>query len=355
MPYLFTTAEYADMVFIYGLCDGNATAAALEYQRRYPDRRIPNPKTISGTFLTLRETGSLPSTNTRLREHAVRHDVAIAENIINAVHRSPGVSTRRLSQRFEVTQSMVWRTLKNNNLYPYHKQNVHTLLPQDAPLRLEFCRWLNRNRRLYRRILFTDEAQFTRDGVNNFKNEHIWAEENPHQTVETNSQHRFSANVWCGVINNKLVGPFILPERLNSEVYLRFLQEELPNLLEDVPLALRRGMYFQHDGAPPHFSLAVRAHLDFYFPERWIGRGGPHSWPPRSPDLTPVDYCIWGWMKNIVYKTKVNTREELIGRIMGAAAELKDSSAKLRRATYAVHKRADKCIEMEGQIFENLL
>lgn len=49
------------MVFIYGICDGNATAAAAEYQRRYPNNRMPNPKTFSGTLNTLRQSGSLPS------------------------------------------------------------------------------------------------------------------------------------------------------------------------------------------------------------------------------------------------------------------------------------------------------
>ena len=45
--------EYADMVFIYGACDRNATAAASAS----PNRRKPNPKTISGTFNTLRQSG----------------------------------------------------------------------------------------------------------------------------------------------------------------------------------------------------------------------------------------------------------------------------------------------------------
>ena len=32
--------------------------------------------------------------------------------------------------------------------------------------------------------------------------------------------------------------------------------------------------YFQQNGAPPHFALAVRALLDLKFPNRWIGRRG---------------------------------------------------------------------------------
>lgn len=351
MPYVFTSEEYADMVFILGYCNGNAKAARDEYELRYPNRRIPDSKTIRETFLTLRETGSLPSIRTSY-ERAFQHD---DDNIINAVLRSPGVSTRRLSRRIGVSQSTVWRSLKRHQFHPFHKQKVQHLLPGDGPLRLEFCHFLNTNQQLYKRILFTDEAQFTRNGVNNLHNEHSWAQENPHEVIEQNFQQRFSVNVWCGLIHNRLIGPFILPARLNAEFYLHFLQDELPQLLEDIPLHLRRNLFFQHDGAPPHFSRAVITHLNDQFPGRWIGRGGPYPWPPRSPDLSPLDYCIWGWMKGQVYKTRINSREELIARIMDSATQLKEHPRKLRNSTKAVHKRALKCIENEGLTFEHVL
>jgi len=47
------------------------------------------------------------------------------------------------------------------------------------------------------------------------------------------------------------------------------------------------------------------------FPDRWIGRGGTQNWPPRSPDLNPSDYHVWGYMKAMVCAHKVNSREEL--------------------------------------------
>ena len=42
MPHIFTNAEYADMLYVYGFCDGNAIAAVLEYRRRFFVRRIPD-------------------------------------------------------------------------------------------------------------------------------------------------------------------------------------------------------------------------------------------------------------------------------------------------------------------------
>jgi hypothetical protein len=60
---------------------------------------------------------------------------------------------------------------------------------------------------------------------------------------------------------------------------------------KEVPLAKRMHMVFQHDGAPAHYSRLV-THLNLTFLERWIGRGGHVPWPPRSPDLTPLDFSI---------------------------------------------------------------
>jgi hypothetical protein len=66
--------------------------------------------------------------------------------------------------------------------------------------------------------------------------------------------------------------------------------------------------------------------------------------------------CLWGWMESKVYKEKVNTRDELVTRIMNSAALIKqEHQDDLRRATLTVAKRVQKCIEVDGGIFEHLL
>jgi len=68
------------------------------------------------------------------------------------------------------------------------------------------------------------------------------------------------------------------------------------------------------------------------------------------------DFCMWGWTKSKVYKENVNTRDELVSRIMNSAALTKqERQDDLRRATRTVAKRVEKCIEVDGGIFEHLL
>jgi len=73
-------------------------------------------------------------------------------------------------------------------------------------------------------------------------------------------------------------------------------------------------------------------------------------------DLTTLDFCLWGWMRNEVYKEKVNTRDELVARIMKSAALIRqECQDNLREATCTIAKTVEKCIEVDGGIFEHLL
>jgi hypothetical protein len=68
------------------------------------------------------------------------------------------------------------------------------------------------------------------------------------------------------------------------------------------------------------------------------------------------DFCLWGWMKSEDYKVKVNTRDELVARIMNSAALIKqESQDNIRRATRTIAKRIENYIEVDGGIFEHLL
>jgi len=59
------------------------------------------------------------------------------------------------------------------------------------------------------------------------------------------------------------------------------------------------------------------------FPNRWIGRGGPTPWPPRSPDITPpLDFFLWGYVKNKVFSTPVPDITNLKARIPDAFATI---------------------------------
>ena len=155
---------------------------------------------------------------------------------------------------------------------------------------MELCHWVKTNPDLLSVILFTDEASFTRDDINNLRNVRTWSHDNPHATCVTQFQRRFSVNVWCGVLGKRLIVPFVFDSNLTGNTYEAFLSHELPSLLEDIQLMISSQMYFQHDGAPPYYTRHVREFLNKSFPNSWLGRRGPVAWIPRSPELTPLVY-----------------------------------------------------------------
>jgi len=161
--------------------------------------------------------------------------------------------------------------------------------------------------------------------------------------------------VWCGLLGNKLIGPFVFDSNLKGNTYEVFLRNVLPGLLEDIPLMIRSQMYFQHVGAPPHYTGHVMDYLNEFFPNRWLGRGGPVAWPPRSPDLTPLDYYLWGHMKTLVYEIKVDSRAALCHSIFAAAEHIRNHPANIASATQSLLMRAEKCIATGGGHFEQLL
>ena len=60
-------------------------------------------------------------------------------------------------------------------------------------------------------------------------------------------------------------------------------------------------------------------------------------------------------MKSEVYEEKVNTRDELVARIMSSATFIKqERQDDLRRAPRTIAKRVEKCFEVDGGIFEHL-
>jgi hypothetical protein len=153
---------------------------------------------------------------------------------------------------------------------------------------------------LFSSVLFAYEAAFTRNGIITFHNNHMWAEENPQAVVQSRHQQQFSINVWAGIIGDILVGFHVLPQRLTGNSYRHFLENDLPTLLEDLPLAIRAHKWFMHDSAAPHFSITVGEFLGNMFSARWTGRGGPSAWPPHSPGLNSVDFHLWGHLKTLV-------------------------------------------------------
>ncbi|GFT69544.1 uncharacterized protein TNCV_1297961 [Trichonephila clavipes] len=82
-------------------------------------------------------------------------------------------------------------------------------------------------------------------------------------------------------------------------------------------------LWFQQDGATCHTARATIDLLKDTFGDRLISRFGPVNWPPRSCDLTPLDYFLWGYVKPLVYADKPQTLDHLEDNIRRVIADIR--------------------------------
>lgn len=262
MPFLFTSQEQADIHFCYGVANGNSAEAAREYRRRFPLRRHPHPSVFVNIHRQFRNQG-LRTARPDERQNRANVQQRRANNmILREFDRDPKKSTRNVSRIVRVSKTKIIRVLKRDHRHPYHLQPVQGLRDGDEDRRRVFCQWIlnsiRQNVNFLNHVLWSDESCFTRRGVVNFHNQHVWAHENPHAIRPRNFQVEFSVNVWLGIYGNKLIGPYFLPDRVNGEIFLQFLINEYVNMWEEVPLRSRLVAWFQLDGCPAHYHRDVR-------------------------------------------------------------------------------------------------
>ncbi|GFU10976.1 putative DD41D transposase [Trichonephila clavipes] len=135
----------------------------------------------------------------------------------------------------------------------------------------------------HKRILFSDKAHFWLNGYVNKQNCLIWSEAIPQVYVET-PFHPEKWTVWCA-----LWAGAVVPTRRN----------------------------------PYHTARATIDLLKDTFGDHLISRFGSVNWPPRSCDLTPLDYFLWGYVKSLVYADTPQTLDHLEDNIRRVIADIR--------------------------------
>jgi hypothetical protein len=110
--------------------------------------------------------------------------------------------------------------------------------------------------------------------------------------------------MFCALSQRRIIGPIFFDTSVTSAVYIEMFQDFM-NQLDDKELSLG---FYQQDGVTCHTSAASMAEIESFFPGRVISK---RLWPPRSPDLTPPDFFLWGHLKGRVYMNRPRTLEDL--------------------------------------------
>lgn len=356
---VYTLRERIEIVSLYYQNGNSARAAARMFNDNHPGRNVRH-KYVSELLNKFMETGSV--NNKKHNRSGVVNDEAISIAVLGHVGLMENTqSLTKLSRESGISRTNVFRILHKYKFHPYKIRLVHELNEDDFDRRIEFCESLTERINLHQnflyKICFSDESTFSLNGEVNRQNCRYWSDTNPHLYRQVHTQRPQKLNVWAGILGDHIIGPFFIDDNLTGEKYLDVLENRIIPCInraieEDMNL-FENEIVFQQDGAPPHYAAPVRQFLDDHFPGRWIGRRGPTEWPPRSPDLTPSDFFLWGHLKSKVYEIESTTLEDLRENIMRHCREITPEILNHVRA--AMEARLYHCMEVGGNVFEHLL
>ena len=115
---------------------------------------------------------------------------------------------------------------------------------------------------------------------------------------------REKLTVWIGLCGGgQIIGPFFFERNVTGQMYLQMINNDVvPQLQQYFQRQIRgtfRNLWWVQDGAPAHRLITVRDRLRELFGNRVIALYQDVEWPPKSSDLTPCDFFLWG-----TYRTK---------------------------------------------------
>lgn len=231
-----------------------------------------------------------------------------------SVAEDPRMSIRRRSQQLGIKTTSLHTILhKDLSLKAYKVQLTQALKPADHGQRRTFVNWLlemqEADADFFKKIIFSDEAHFHLSGYVNKQNCRVWGSENPRAIVEQ-PHYPQRVTVWCGFWTGGVIGPYFFANEAGETVTVngvRYREMITDFFWPEVDVLNTDDLYFQQDGATCHTSRETIALLHERFDGRVISRFGDVNWPPRSCDLTPLDFFC-GAMLKIKYTLMLQQR-----------------------------------------------
>ena len=148
------------------------------------------------------------------------------------------------------------------------------------------------------------------------------------------------------------MGLIFFKRNVNGQAYLQMINHDAVPELELHFLRQQNGVFrhlwWAQDGAPTHRLIAVRNRLHELFGDRVVALNHAVEWPIRSPDMTPCDFFLWGYLKNKVYTSPPRNFQDLRAHIQHEVEVLRDDPAMVRRAVADMRRRCRLCIEREA-------
>jgi hypothetical protein len=287
-------------------------------------------------------------------------NIAVVENLALSQEDAPRThrTVRQIARESGIHRSSVHRIVKKElQLKCLKKTNAQELTAANKQARLTRARQLldKYPSNMVNFIVFTDEKLFTVAAPTNSQNDRFYVrpgtlkkDVNVNRLLRTRPTFSKSVMVSVGVSTLGCTEiHFIEPGIKVNGAYYRdnlLAQKLLPDIRR---ISQGEFFVFQQDGAPAHRARDTVSFLERETPD-FIP---PTLWPPNSPDLNPVDYSIWSVLQEKVYRSRINSVDELKTRLIDEWARFDQSI--VDGAIGQWRRRLRACVRVRGAHFEH--
>ena len=378
----FTLAQRNYLMFGYNKSKGKQNffpGLFEDYLLQFPESRVPSKRAVRDMFKKQNLLGTVNNCNSASSPGDSHSGRSVTVNnpdnrarvkavcdrdkqkVLGDATVSPVSSARKNVLGF--SKSSYNRMTKRLKYHPFKPVRRHKLYPADLPRRLQFCNWLTeRTDEEMLNLLVSDEANFQLNGNVNSQNTRCYAELKTSNREEGGRPDHFAVEtkcydqkimVFCGMKRDGTFGLTVYRnENMTAASYKRLLSHTVLPELRVWNGGDLANLWWQQDGATVHVSGSNMRYLDRQFQERVLSRNPIRGldWPARSPDLNPLDFCLWGYLKSKVYRPRPATLDELEANIRREVEDLDPDM--MRRAILDMRNRAQLCAAKNGGNFE---
>jgi hypothetical protein len=324
------------------------TLVQRAFRTKFVNHTVPSRSCITNIAKRFNINSQLFKTIPTCRTKRVKTTTLI-KGVKNLIIEDKTLSIRKIAKFIPASHETVRSVLRKDlKMKPYKNIKTFKLLKLDKEKRLKFANWvINKRINLQKWLICSDEAYFYLYGGHNVQNNRTWSTHQPNKLEE---QPLFDQKllVWCAFSANHVYGPYFFEKTVKWTNYLSMLQQYFWKKHSKVENYDK--YYFQQDGAPPHRKKEIQEWLKYKFGDHFIPA---NFWPPRSPDLNPCDFTLWGTLKARVYDPKPSNLDELKQNIR---REIKIfAKSEIKTIFFNMKKRCDFVIQEKGGHIEHLL
>lgn len=268
------------------------------------------------------------------------------------LRRKPSQSARKLARNLQVSETSLRRVIREDlGMRAYHKTKIHGLTTAQKIKRYkrsgELLAWRDGDD-----IVFSDEKLFVLEQPFNHQNDRVYSVSIHNISPEDRNIERYqnasAVMVWGAICpRGKLKLVFIdRGVKINKEYYLN--EVLIGTVHPEVKRLYGNDYYlFQQDGAPSHTANVV---------QRWCEENlcdfiAKDEWPPSSPDLNPLDFCIWGYMLARLDASKIHSIDSFKKRLLKIWDEIPQQV--VQKACGDFFRRLRLVRKAKGDRFEN--